>query len=110
MANITETEIEVLRDIRELLMLIAEPQLAERDRVRREALRKIAGKGEKNVKAVLLMNGERMQSTIAKEVPIDVGQLSKLVTALREAKLLDQDNQNPEVVIPVSEAIFREAH
>lgn len=105
--NNPENEIDLLRDIRELLMLIAEPQLAERDRVRRDQLRKIAGKGEKNMKAVLLMDGSRNQAAIAKEVPIDVGQLSTLVKNLREAKLL-HEGSNPHVVIPVNESVFKE--
>lgn len=103
-----QTEIGVLCEIRDLLFLIAEPQLAERDKVRREALRKIAGKGEKNVKAVLMMDGKRNQATIAKEIPIDVSQLSKLVKALATAKLLTEDS-NPTLVIPVSSAVLKEA-
>lgn len=102
-----DTELELLIEIRDLLRLLAEPQLAERDRKWRDELRKIAGKGEKNIKAVLLMDGSRNQSTIAKEIPMDVGQLSKLVKSLRAASLLTE-NENPEVVIPVSESIFRE--
>lgn len=102
-----DTELELLIEIRDLLRLLAEPQLAERDRKWRDELRKIVGKGEKNIKAVLLMDGSRNQSTIAKEIPMDVGQLSKLVKSLRAASLLTE-NENPEVVIPVSESIFRE--
>lgn len=103
----THNEHELLVEIRDLLRLIAEPQLAERDRKWRDELRRIAGKSEKNVKAVMLMNGSRSQSSIAKEVPIDMGQLSKLVKALREAKLLTS-NENVQVVIPVTEGIFKE--
>lgn len=102
-----ESELDVLREIRDLLMLMAEPQLAERDKVRREQLRKVAGRGEKNMKAVLLMDGTRNQAAIAKEAPIDGGQLSGLVKALREAKLLRED-ANPSLVIPVSESMFKE--
>ena len=103
----TEKKLDLLLEIRDLLRLIAEPQLAERDRKWRDELRKIAGKGEKNIKGVLLMNGSRSQAMIAKEIPMDVGQLSKLVKALRTANLLS-GNENPEVVIPVTESIFQE--
>lgn len=102
-----ESELDVLREIRELLTVIAEPQLAERDKVRRAELRRIAGRGEKTMRAVLLMDGSRTQASIAKEVPIDAGQLSSLVRTLREAKLL-KESASPAVVIPVSEAIFKE--
>ena len=53
------------------------------------------------------MDGTRNQTAIAKESKIDAGQLSKLVKALREAKLLTE-NDNPEVVIPTTDAIFQE--
>lgn len=108
MANGNESELDVLRDIRDLLMLMAEPQLAERDKARREDLRRIAGKGEKNMRAVLLMDGTKNQAAVAKEVPMDVGQVSRLVKALGEAKLL-KDTPNPHIVIPVSESVFKEA-
>jgi hypothetical protein len=102
-----ETELDVLRDIRDLLTLLAEPQLAERDKARRDQLRKLAGRGGKNMKAVLVMDGTRSQAAIVKEVPIDAGQLSLLVKALREAQLL-KDAANPTMVIPVSEAVFKD--
>lgn len=103
----TEQQTELLREMVDLLRLLAEPQLAERDRKWRDELRKIAGKGDKNISAVKLMNGTRSQSTIAKEIPMDVGQLSKLVKSLRGADLLTS-NINPEVVIPVTDTIFQE--
>ena len=102
-----ETQLDVLRDIRELLQLIAEPQLAIRDKARRDALRKVIGKSDKNLNSVLLMDGSRKQATIAKEVPIDIGQLSKLVKSLSEAKLLTP-SVNPTLVIPVSSSILTE--
>lgn len=102
-----ETELDVLLEIRDLLLLIAEPQLAERDRKWRDELRKIAGKSEKSIKAVMLMDGNRNQASIAKEIPMDVGQLSKLVKALKAASLLNP-SENPQVVIPVTESIFKE--
>lgn len=103
----TESQTELLTEMRDLLRLLAEPQLAERDRKWRDELRKIAGRGERNIRAVLLMNGTRSQSAIAKEIPMDVGQLSKLVKSLRSVDLL-KNNINPEIVIPVTEAIFQE--
>jgi len=103
----SDAELKVLCEIRDLLLLIAEPQIAQRDKSMREQLRKIVGKGEKNIKAIGLMDGSRSQAAIAKEVPIDFGQLSRLVKNLAAAKLLKTGN-NPEVVIPVSESIFKE--
>lgn len=101
------TELKVLYEIRDLLLLIAEPQIAQRDKAFREQLRKIAGKSEKKIRAIILMDGSRNQATIVKEVPIDFGQLSKLVKNLATAKLLKPGN-NPEIVIPVTESVFKD--
>jgi hypothetical protein len=103
----SDRQLDLMIEIRDLLLLLAEPQLAERDRKWRDELRRIAGKGEKNIQAVMLMDGSRNQAAIAKEIPMDVGQLSKLVKSLKGAKLL-KPTENPEIVIPVAESIFRE--
>lgn len=103
-----EAELEILRDIKDLLTLIAEPQLAERDKARRERLREAAGRGEKTKKAALLMDGRHTQAEIAKTVPIDQGQLSRLVKALASAELLDSSSTNPCLIIPVTPAVFTE--
>lgn len=103
----TEEKMGLLVEIRDLLRLIAEPQLAERDKKWRNELRNIAGKSDKAIKAVMLMDGSRNQAAIAKAVPIDVGQLSRLMKALKSSELLTS-KENPEVVIPVTESIFQE--
>jgi DNA-binding MarR family transcriptional regulator len=102
-----DAEFAMLTEIRDLLLLIAEPQIAQRDKSMRDELRKIAGKSMKNIKAISLMDGSRNQSVIAKEVPMDHGNLSKLVKTLDEAKLL-RSSTNPTIAIPVSESMFRE--
>lgn len=53
------------------------------------------------------MDGSKNQKAISEEVPMDAGQLSALVKALRDAKLL-REGGNPNVIIPVSEAVFQE--
>jgi hypothetical protein len=95
-------EIELLREVRDLLLVIAEPSLAKRDEKLRSALRKIVGKGKFRAKAVPLMDGSRNQAAIRKESGIDAGDLSRLVKALREASLISKDD-NPKMVtrIPV---------
>jgi len=100
-------ELKVLCEIRDLLLLMAEPQIAQRDKAMREQLRKIAGRSEKNIKAISLMDGSRNQAAIVKEVPIDFGQLSKLVKNLAAAKLL-KPGSSLEIVIPVTESVFKE--
>ena len=51
----------VLVEMRDLLRLIAEPAIAQRDKKLREALRDIAGSATgKKAKAILLMDGARI--------------------------------------------------
>jgi len=89
-----------------LLTLIAEPQLEHRDQKRRARLRGIAGGGQRNIRAIVLMDGSRTKAEIAREAPIDASQLTKLVKSLQHEGLLETGTQTPRLVIPVSEASF----
>ena len=102
---------ELLREMRDLLLVMAEPALAKRDERFRESLLQIVGKSKPKAKAVLLMDGSRTQSQIGKEVDIDAGALSRCVKALREASLIGKDEkENPKVVIRIPANFFeREA-
>src|SRR5689334_11609522 len=93
--------IEILREIRDLLRLIAEPALAKRDDRLRTSLLQIVGKSKRKAAAVVLMNGTRSQSTIRNECGIDMGDLSRLVKALRAEGLIGADDKHPKVVFPV---------
>ena len=75
-------ELEVLTEIRDLLRVMAEPALAERDASLRAALRGIVGTSKKNAKAAFLMDGSRSRTVIAREVNIDSGNLSRFVKKL----------------------------
>lgn len=102
----SQIEIEILREIRDLLTLIAEPQLEARDKNRRDQLRKIVGRSAKNAAAVLLMNGDNGQKDIAQRLTFDPGNLSRLVKALGASELLDPTSVNPKIVIPVTDQMF----
>jgi hypothetical protein len=91
---------ELLREIRDLLRLIAEPALAQRDERLRASLKQVIGKSKQKAEAVFLMNGDRSQTTIRKECGIDVGNLSRLVKALRAAQLIGPDDKHPKLVFP----------
>lgn len=91
---------ELLREIRDLLRLIAEPALAERDRNLRALLIQIVGKSQRKADAVVIMDGTRSQADIRKDCGIDMGDLSRLVKALREAGLVGPDDK-PKVIFPV---------
>ena len=60
-------EVELLTEIRDLLLLIAEPQLAQRDERWRTALAEIVGRGKQKAEAVVLMDGTRTQAEIHNE-------------------------------------------
>jgi hypothetical protein len=96
-----DEQTELLREIVELLRLIAEPAIATRDEKRRAALSEIVGRGKSKAKAVSLMDGQKNQATICKEAGIDQGALSRLTKALRTAGLIANDDKPPKLVIPL---------
>jgi hypothetical protein len=97
----------VLTEMRDLLRLMAEPAIAERDRKLREALMAIVGSAKGNkAKAVHLMDGTRTQATIVDECKIHKGQLSELVKALREGGLLKGDPKQPQLAISIPITFF----
>ncbi|MEY2538791.1 MAG: hypothetical protein QOG67_2531 [Verrucomicrobiota bacterium] len=101
---------ELLREMRDLLLVIAEPALAKRDERLREALREIAGKSKVRAKAIMLMDGSRPQTAIIKESGIDAGGLSRCVKALRAASLIaKQDDKHPKLVITVPPNFFEDS-
>jgi hypothetical protein len=100
-------ETELLREMRDLLLVIAEPALAQRDEKRRTALRKIVGKSKPFAKAVLIMDGTRTQKRIRDECGCDAGNLSRCVKELRTASLLTED-ENPKLVIVIPPNFFEQ--
>lgn len=88
----------ILREIRDLLRVIAEPALAKRDEQLRTSLLQVIGKSKQKAEAVLLMDGERSQAAIRKDCGIDVGNLSRLVKALRDAELIGPDVKQPKLL------------
>jgi DNA-binding MarR family transcriptional regulator len=92
---------ELLREIVDLLRLIAEPHLARRDANLRNSLYEIVGKSQARAKAVFLMNGERNQSSILKEAGMDKGNLSRLTKSLADANLIEPKQKFPKLKIPI---------
>ena len=88
-----DLQTELLQKILDVVTLIAEPQIAQRDERLRNALSEIVGKGKLKAKAVCLMDGTKLQAAICKESGIDAGALSRLSKALREAGLLGDDEK-----------------
>lgn len=96
---------ELLREIRDLLLLIAEPALAKRDEALRNDLRNIVGRSKSKAKAAALMDGARNRATIVSESGIDQGDLSRLIKALREKRLIGEGD-SPRLLITLPPAFF----
>lgn len=103
------SEIALLTEIRDLLLLMAKDKIAARDKRLRDELLTIAGKGKLQQAAVLLMDGSRRQGEIQKKAGIDPAQLSRLLKALREKKLLNDERENPKIVIPLPSDFFEKS-
>lgn len=99
--------LQVLTEMRDLLRLMAEPAIAERDKKLRGEVRSIAGTATgKKAKAILLMNGTRVQAEIANESGIDRSDLSGLVKRLKAAELLKGDPKQPHLAISIPTNFF----
>lgn len=107
MSDSSAQMLSVLSEMRDLLRLIAEPAIAQRDKKLREALRGMGGSATgKKAKAILLMDGTRMQRTITNECGIDKGGLSVLVKKLKAAELLTGDPKQPHLAISIPSNFF----
>jgi hypothetical protein len=95
-----------VREIRDLVRLLAEPAIAGRDQKLRSELRRIVGKSLPKAKAVLLMDGSRAQRAIHRETGMHEGNLSTLVKQLTSAKLLSGDGKEPKLAISVPADFF----
>jgi len=101
-----DEQTELLREMRDLLRVIAEPALAERDKKRRDLLLEVVGKSKRKAAVVMLMNGTRSQSGLHKDSGMDQGDVSRLVKALRDKELIKPDERHPELVISIPANFF----
>ena len=72
----------------------------------RAALLEVIGSSKKKAEVVLLMNGSKSQADLHKESGMDRGNVSRLVTALREKQLIKADDKHPELVIAIPSNFF----
>ena len=108
MGDVVE-QTELLREVRDLLRVIAEPALAERDKKIRKELREVVGRSKQKADAVLLMNGKRSQAELRNAAGMDSGNLSRLVGTLRGKGLIKSDEGHPELVISIPSNFFGES-
>jgi hypothetical protein len=95
-----------LHEIRDLVRLIAEPQIAARDKKLRDELIGIVGEGAAKRKAVLAMDGSRTQMEIHRQTGMNAGNLSTLVKKLSKAQLLTGDMKQPKLAFPIPSNFF----
>jgi hypothetical protein len=96
-------------EIRELVRLIAEPQIAARDKKLRDELTRLAGRSVSAQKALLLMDGNRTQTDIHRETNFNKGNLSTLVKRLSQGGLLAGDSKKPKLAITIPSNFFKKA-
>lgn len=96
-------------EIRDLIRLMAEPAIAERDRKLRNDLRKIVGKSAPKARSVMVMDGTRTQRAIIDQTGINQGDLSALVKRLKQSKLISEDAKHPSLLISVPSNFFDKA-
>jgi hypothetical protein len=101
-----DEQTQLLQEMRDLLRVIAEPALAERDKKRRTSLLEVVGKSKRKSQVVLLMDGSRSQTSLHKDSGMDQGDISRLVKALRAKELIKADEKHPELVISIPPNFF----
>ena len=106
MSDCSEQILAAVSEIRALLRLMAEPQIAARDHKLRDELVKIVGKSVPKQKAVLLMDGSHTKSAINQKTKINKGQLSTLVKQLGTKKLLGENGKMPKLAISITTTFF----
>lgn len=106
MDEVSKELLSAIHEIRDLVRLMAEPAIAERDRKLRAELRRIVGRSDRVAKAVLRMDGTRTQRDIHKEVGINEGQLSTIVKQLKDNQLLSADGKQPKLAISIPDNFF----
>ena len=97
-----------VKEIRDLIRIMAEPAIAEHDKKARAELLRLVGSSAKKASAVFLMDGSRIQSVIQKETSINQGDLSTLVKQLNASKLLSGDGKQPKLAISIPKDFFKD--
>ena len=95
-----------VRKIYELLELLAEDKIAQRDAKQRTALLEIVGTNVKKQKSVFLMDGSRTQAEIQRATSVNQGHLSTMVGKLYKVKLLVGDTKKPKLDISIPAGFF----
>lgn len=107
MSELTSSEVSAaILEMRDLLRLIAEPAIAQRDQRQRENLKVIVGKSQPKAKAAQLMDGTKSQTEIHKLSGMQKSNLSLFVKQLSEAGLLSSTSQAPKLALLIPPNFF----
>lgn len=107
MSEHSEEILHAVNEIRDLIRLMAEPQIAARDQKRREELLRVVGRSAPKQKSIFLMDGTRTQAAIRKLSGIHQGYLSTLVKQLGTHELLSGDSKQPKLAIVIPSNFFK---
>jgi CRP-like cAMP-binding protein len=102
----TRLLLEQVQQIRQLLELLAEPAIAQRDAKLRSQLREIVGSSPKKQQAVFHMDGTLTQREIVSQTSVNQGHLSTMVGKLDKAGLLADGKKQPKLVISIPTNFF----
>lgn len=107
MDEVTSELLTTVQEIRDLIRLLAEPAIAERDRNLRSELRRVTGSSRAKARSVFLMDGSRTQTEIHRETGINQGQLSTFIKQLSSSKLLvSGEVKQPKLAISIPANFF----
>ena len=95
-----------LRQMRQLLELMAEPAIAQRDARLRDALRGIVGSSAKKQQCVMLMDGTRTQAQIVAHTSVSKAHISTMVGRLKSAGLLSGEKKQLKLAITIPSHFF----
>jgi len=96
----------LVQKIHDLLELLAEDKIAQRDSKQRATLREIVGASIAKQKSVFLMDGSRTQAEIRRDTSVNQGHLSTMVGKLNKAGLLVDDPKKPKLAISIPLTFF----
>jgi hypothetical protein len=107
MSDLSSAEVSAaILEMRDLLRLIAEPAIAQRDQKQRENLKSVVGRSPQKISAVALMDGTKSQAEIHRLVGIKKGNLSVFVKQLNEAGLLSSRSELPKLNLTIPPDFF----
>ncbi|MEY2538792.1 MAG: hypothetical protein QOG67_2532 [Verrucomicrobiota bacterium] len=109
MSDTAGQTLEAIREIRDLIRLMAEPQIAARDQKYRDELIRLVGKSDQKAQAVFLMDGNHTQAQIHAKTKVHRGNLSTLIKELNKVGLLSGDPKQPKLTITIPTDFFEKA-